>query len=39
MAPESAQNIANAVTAVHAAPVKSRCEKTSPAKTKKFLTH
>src|SRR5213593_4742698 len=39
MAPDSAQKIANAATAVHAAPVKSRCEKTSPAKTNRFLTH
>src|SRR3989442_6114322 len=39
MAPDSAQTIANAASAVHTAPVNSRCEKTSPARTNRFLTH
>src|SRR5213593_496074 len=39
MAPDSAQKIANAAKAVQAAPVKSRCAKTSPARTNRFLTH
>src|SRR5712692_2394987 len=39
MAPDSAQKIANAASAVHTAPVNSRCEKTSPARTNRFFTH
>src|SRR6266508_1576568 len=39
MAPDSAQKIANAASAVHVAPVNSRCAKTSPARTNRFLTH